>query len=156
MNEFLYFADIAGFHDTSGDLIEFINCFVNKKIFLRANHVKFLFPVTHSQITTNRGVEVREQLQTLQNICNVKLNELAKSILPIVTKCSTSDDDIDLDVIKSNMYEMFENEFQQQEQETKLVRRESIIEHLELTNTMAKNPSLGRKKSSINDEFTTP
>ena len=43
-----FFADIAGFHDTCGDLIEFINCFVNKKIFLRANHVKFLFPVTHS------------------------------------------------------------------------------------------------------------
>ena len=119
IDEKLFFADIAGFHDTCGDLIEFINCFVNKKIFLRANQVKFLFPVTHSQMTTNRGVEVREQLQTLQNICNVKLGSLAKSILPIVTKCSTSDSEIDLDVIKSNMYDMFENEFRQQEQDTK-------------------------------------
>lgn len=36
LSEELFFADIAGFHDTSGDLVEFINCFVNKKIFLRA------------------------------------------------------------------------------------------------------------------------
>ena len=48
LNDSLFVADIAGFQDTSGDLVEFINCFVNKKIFLRANHVKFLFPVTYS------------------------------------------------------------------------------------------------------------
>ena len=60
LSDDLFFADIAGFHDTSGELIEFINCFVNKKIFLRATQVKFLFPVTHSQITINRGVEVKE------------------------------------------------------------------------------------------------
>ena len=58
----MFFADIAGFKDTSGDLIEFINCFVNKKIFLRANTVKFLFPVTYNQLTNNRGADVKEQL----------------------------------------------------------------------------------------------
>lgn len=70
--------------------------------------------------------------------------------MPIVTKCSTNDSEIDLDVIKSNMYEMFENEFKQQENETKLVRRESVIEHSQITN------QLSGKKSSTKESFITP
>ena len=66
---------------------------------------------------------MKEQLQTLQNICNVKLGSLANSILPVITKCSTSDTEIDLDVIRSNLYDMFEQEFNQQRVETERVRR---------------------------------
>ena len=37
------FADIAGFQDTNGDIIEFINCLINKSIFNRAKSVRFKF-----------------------------------------------------------------------------------------------------------------
>jgi hypothetical protein len=60
VDEDLYYVDIAGLHDSGGDLIQFINCFVNKSIFLRASQVKFLFPITYNQIKENRGANVRE------------------------------------------------------------------------------------------------
>lgn len=40
------YADIAGLMDTGGDLLEYINCFVNKKLFNMAKRVRFLFPIT--------------------------------------------------------------------------------------------------------------
>lgn len=42
--------DIAGFGDTSGDLIEYINTFIDKKIFNLAKDVKIIMPFTAAQI----------------------------------------------------------------------------------------------------------
>ena len=53
-------ADIAGFNDTNGEMIETINCLINKIIFNKVKSVRFLVPMTHQQITVNRGNEVRK------------------------------------------------------------------------------------------------
>ena len=41
------FTDIAGLNDADGELIDLINCFVNKKIFNIASKVKFLIPFSY-------------------------------------------------------------------------------------------------------------
>jgi len=40
------FGDIAGLHDTGGELIELVNSFVTKKIFQMAKWVKILILIT--------------------------------------------------------------------------------------------------------------
>ena len=45
-NKNAVWVDIAGFGDSSGDLIEYINTFIDKKIFNIANDVKILMPFT--------------------------------------------------------------------------------------------------------------
>jgi len=42
------YADIAGLQDTSGDLVEFINCFVTRKIFQMGKNVRFIVPFTET------------------------------------------------------------------------------------------------------------
>jgi len=54
------FADVAGLQDTAGDLIDIINCLINKSIFNRASHICFLIPFTHGLIEESRGVELRK------------------------------------------------------------------------------------------------
>ena len=51
----MLYADIAGLMDTGGDLLEYINCFVNKKLFNIADKVKFLFPITFDSLKEERG-----------------------------------------------------------------------------------------------------
>ena len=54
----IMYADIAGLMDTGGDLLEYINCFVNKKLFNMANKVKFLFPITFDSLKEERGGQI--------------------------------------------------------------------------------------------------
>lgn len=42
----LLFADVAGLFDTSGDFIELINVFVNRKILSNSKKVRFIFALT--------------------------------------------------------------------------------------------------------------
>ena len=86
-NPDVVWADIAGLQDTGGELISFINSFVNKKIFQLAKEVKFLVPLTSQQLSDARGKGVREQIQVIQEISrNADQTEVIKSILPILTK----------------------------------------------------------------------
>lgn len=40
------YADIAGLLDSSGDMIELINCLITRMIFNLAKTVKFIVPIT--------------------------------------------------------------------------------------------------------------
>ena len=40
------YADIAGLLDTGGNLIQLVNCFIDKWIFSKAKRVKILVPIT--------------------------------------------------------------------------------------------------------------
>ena len=44
-NDYVW-VDIAGFGDTDGDLIEYINTFIDKKLFLVAKEIKIIIPFT--------------------------------------------------------------------------------------------------------------
>lgn len=106
--------DIAGLLDSGGDLISFINSFVNKKLFSIAHEVKFIIPITLDQIRDSRGQKVRDQIQVIQNVCHgCELNEAIKSIQPVITKVRQNDEDFDLDYIKSDMFEQFRNDLKQ-------------------------------------------
>ena len=54
------FTDIAGVQDTSGNLVDFINCMVDKYIFMKAKSVRFIAPISYSSLTGSRGMNVRE------------------------------------------------------------------------------------------------
>ena len=63
------FTDIAGLNDADGELIDLINCFVNKKIFNIASKVKFVIPFSHGQITEARGKGIMEHVETVMALC---------------------------------------------------------------------------------------
>lgn len=74
------FSDVAGFNDTSGELIEIVNNFVIKYILQMASKVRFLLPVTLNQITEARGSEVRGQLDIMLRMNNAGLEEMGAAI----------------------------------------------------------------------------
>ena len=101
------YADIAGLLDTGGDLIDYINCFVNKKLFTLAKRVKILFPIPFDQLKLNRCGTVLQQVSVLQNMCEESPENMINSVLPIMTKCkivSPDNDDpdemVDLEQVK--------------------------------------------------------
>ena len=116
-NADILYADIAGLMDTGGRLIDYINCFVNKKLFTIANRVKILFPVPFDQLKLNRCGSVLEQVSVLQNMCEESPDNMIKSVLPIITKCklvSPDNDDaeeaVDLELVKGQLQACFEGE----------------------------------------------
>lgn len=62
--------------------------------------LRILVPVTKDQITESRGVEARKQLQVIQRLINSTDPDFADSIIPIVTKCKPSDEDIDVENLR--------------------------------------------------------
>ena len=56
------FIDIAGLKDTGGELVDTLNCIINKIIFSLCKHIKILIPMTYTQIVESRGMQVREQV----------------------------------------------------------------------------------------------
>ena len=53
--------DVAGLCDTGGSLIDFIVSFLNKKLFTEAKNVRFLVPMTMTQVKDNRGHGIIDQ-----------------------------------------------------------------------------------------------
>lgn len=100
-----YFSDLAGLNDTSGDLTEFVNCFVNKFIFKQAKRVRFLIPLTISQIEEVRGKPAREQLEVVSNICSEQLDVMIDSIQPILTKVDPTEENTDIELIRHRFAE---------------------------------------------------
>lgn len=113
------FADIAGLLDTSGDLIDYINCFVNKKLFSLASKVKILFPIPYGQLYTDRSGQILEQVRVLQNTCQESPATMINSVLPILTRCKqvgpddeNADEAVDLDAVKGLLFECFGKELE--------------------------------------------
>lgn len=91
------YVDIAGLQDTGGSIMEYVNQFINKKIFSMASKIRFIVPFTRDQIYDARGVQVAEQVTILLNIFHGDLAAMSKSVQPVVTKVKVSDDEFDLD-----------------------------------------------------------
>jgi len=106
------FTDIAGLNDADGELIDLINCFVNKKIFNIASKVKFLIPFSYSQIIEAKGKSVMEHVETVMALCeNSQLKDLMDSIQPVITKCPVdSGNEIDLDELKDSVQKRLMND----------------------------------------------
>ena len=50
-----YYIDMAGLNDTGGDLLEFTNQFINKKLFSFVKNMIFLIPFTYDTFKVARG-----------------------------------------------------------------------------------------------------
>ena len=82
----MIYSDIAGLMDTAGDLIEFVNCFMNKKIFNQAKRIKFIVPITKAQMKEVRGGPIVQQIEIILNLCSRSYSDVIKSIQPVITK----------------------------------------------------------------------
>lgn len=101
--------------DTSGDLIDYVNCFMNKKIFNQSKKVKFIVPMSRAQLEENRGGLIVQQIEIILNICSQSYTDVIKSVQPVMTKfeLNPSDEDVneddDIDVVKGRLKEIFDN-----------------------------------------------
>ena len=106
--------DIAGFGDTNGDLIEYINTFIGKKIFNIAKDIKIIMPFTCGEIQDQRGNLVASLLKLMQNIFQNYLGQKSFSIIPVLTKVDPSDDEFNFDIIKDDFERLLKNELNKQ------------------------------------------
>lgn len=82
----MVYADIAGLKDVNDEIIDVLNKFLTKSLFIRAKSVRFIITITYEQIMEGRGQLVREQIQTVREICHENLDDLIKSLQPVLTK----------------------------------------------------------------------
>jgi hypothetical protein len=80
------YADIAGLKDTNGDIIEVLNTFLTKCLFVKAISVRFIITITIQMVKEGRGQMVREQIETVREICMGNLTDLINSLQPLITK----------------------------------------------------------------------
>lgn len=60
-----YYIDLAGLGDTDGDMLEFSNQFINKKLFSLVKNVIVLIPFTATSLQDSRGGPLIKQLEVL-------------------------------------------------------------------------------------------
>lgn len=152
----IVFADIAGMKDTDGDLVELVNCFVNKSIFKRAKSLKFLVPMTINQLKENRGMGVREQVRVLKNICNTSsLDEFAHCMLPILTKCRPNDENLDIDEKRSNLLQQFKEEIQAEMTDFEEYKKTEILEEEKFQQNFVQNDNQNEpdEENVLNEEI---
>jgi len=65
-----YYVDIAGLQDTDGHMIEFVNQFINKKVFSLAQEIKIMIFITQKSIEEARGAQIIKLLKKL--MCTFK------------------------------------------------------------------------------------
>lgn len=79
MNNIIY-ADVAGLNDASNVFIDFINMFIDRYIFLKAEKVRFLVPITRDQNSTKQYMAVRQQIRVLQRMFTTGLTSMIDCI----------------------------------------------------------------------------
>ena len=102
-NKIIY-ADIAGLEDNRGNLMEFVNKFVTKSLFMKAKKVKFMVPMTKAQFSNTRGVSVREQIRFLHSLCEGNIIEFSLSIKTILTKCKVTSAENDIEALQGTFH----------------------------------------------------
>lgn len=58
----LVYADIAGLKDVNDEIIDVLNKFLTKSLFIRAKSVRFIITITYQQIIDGRGKSLRDQI----------------------------------------------------------------------------------------------
>lgn len=106
------FTDVAGLLDSKGDLMDFLDCFLMRKILQGAATVRFLVPLTLPQIQEGRGTTARQLVKLLQQICSSTLRSSVASIQPLLTKCRPTDEDHDIEVLRALLQQQLSQEFE--------------------------------------------
>lgn len=117
-NQDFTYSDIAGLLDTSGDLFDYVSCFMNKKIFNHAKKVLFIVPMTRNQLDDAKGKAIIQQVEVILNMCSQSYTDVIKSVQPVMTKLEPSQDEEeivdedDIDVIRSRLKDIFDQYLQ--------------------------------------------
>lgn len=111
----MYFVNLNGHQDEdeeegNGNFVEFINLFINRYMLLKSKQARFFVPLTLEQLQNNKGEEVKKQMQVLLRLFAGNLSQVLESVIPILTKCRETDSDIDLEAIKEQFRNVFEDE----------------------------------------------
>lgn len=78
-------------------MIDLLNVFINKLIFNQAVYLRFIVPLTLTQLKESRGGQVREQLSIIQKMINTDHSMIADSIFPVLLKVKPGKADTDID-----------------------------------------------------------
>ena len=62
----IVYADIAGLKDVNDKIIDVLNNFLTKSLFVRAQSVRFIITITLDQVNEERGKMVRDQIETVR------------------------------------------------------------------------------------------
>ena len=63
-----------------------LNVFINKLIFNQAVYLRFIVPLTLTQLNDGRGGQDREQVSIIQKMKNTDHSMIADSIFPVLLK----------------------------------------------------------------------
>jgi hypothetical protein len=110
--------DLAGLQDTGGQFPEFVNLFIDRYIFMKSKQLRFLVPITITQMRSGNGGEVKKQILILKRMFSGNLTQMQDSILPIITKCKPDDEDLDIDLLRQQFREIFEEDTKKINDET--------------------------------------
>lgn len=119
----LMYTDIAGLNDSSGDLVDLINRLIIKGIFKKSKSVKFMVTITHVSMKEGRGQGVRENFQAIEAICyGINLSDMLTSVKPVITKANPLDSEIDIDVLRNDLYEQLTQNVNTQKNNDDIIR----------------------------------
>ena len=104
------FGDIAGLNDATGPLYGIYNVFILKLVLRYARSLRFLVPMSLSQIKESRGTQARKQLAAVKAMISGDYAQLAASIQPLITRGLPGDDEADIDLIRGTLGSQFQND----------------------------------------------
>ena len=71
---------MPGLLDSRGEIIDVLNCFMNKHVFTIAKSVKFIIPIVVEQLKGARGIEVVRQINLILKMCGDNRSNLIDSM----------------------------------------------------------------------------
>lgn len=94
------YADLPGMRGTHNELAQCINNFTIKMLFAYGRNVRFIVPITQSQLEEAKGDEIMETIQQIFSI-STDTASLIDSVQPVLLKCKQQQEDgIDIDISK--------------------------------------------------------
>lgn len=122
------YADVAGLNDKGNQFTDFINAFIDRYIFLKAERVRFLVPITRDSNSNKLGLTMRQQIQVLQRMCSTGLTNMLDCIQPVLTKCSHTDESLDLEKVKAELVKQFMEELKSSADEISSAQQASLAD----------------------------
>jgi hypothetical protein len=80
------YADLPGMRETNTELTQCVNNFVIKMLFAYGRNVRFIVPITQTQLEEMKGEEILETIQQILNI-STDMPSLIDSVQPVLLKC---------------------------------------------------------------------
>jgi hypothetical protein len=132
------YADLPGMRETNTELTQCVNNFVIKMLFAYGRNVRFIVPITQTQLEEMKGEEILETIQQILNI-STDMTTLIDSVQPVLLKCKQQQEDgIDIDIAKHYLKKVLDAQIDPQIKQ----RMEKVVVEGELTESLEKSAQL--------------